>query len=228
MIRNEDSTMTQINTVIFDLDGTLLNTLDDLADGVNFALKQYGFPGRSLGEIRRFVGNGVKNLMELSVPGGLENPRFEACLDTFKDYYSKNMQIKTSPYDGVMELLDTIGASGMKTAIVSNKFDTAVKELNRQYFGDRIAVAIGESARIHKKPAPDCVFEALQELGSMAGEAIYVGDSEVDVRTAHNAGLRCIAVTWGFREKEILVREGAEYIIDRPEELLDILKTMEG
>jgi len=138
------------------------------------------------------------------------------------------MQIKTRPYEGVMELLDTIGASGMKTAIVSNKFDTAVKELNIQYFGDRISVAIGESARIHKKPAPDCVFEALLELGSTAGESIYVGDSEVDVRTAHNAGLRCIAVTWGFREKEILVREGAEYIIDRPEELLDILKAMEG
>jgi len=220
--------MTQINTVIFDLDGTLLNTLDDLADGVNYALAQYGFSARSLAEIRRFVGNGVKNLMELSIPGGLDNPRFEACLHTFKEYYSKNMQTKTRPYEGVRELLDTLGEAGMKTAIVSNKFDTAVKELNSQYFGDRIAVAIGESAKIHKKPAPDCVFEALLQLGSTVGEAIYVGDSEVDVRTAHNAGLACVAVTWGFREKEILIREGAEYIIDHPAELPGILQQLKS
>jgi len=216
--------MTDITTVVFDLDGTLLDTLGDLADGVNFALTQYGYPARTLEEVRQFVGNGVRNLIELSIPGGIGNPDFEPCLHMFKEHYSKNMQNKTRPYEGVVELLEALRKAGIKTAIVSNKFDKAVKELSKEYFGDHIAVSIGESVRIHKKPAPDCVYEALHELGSPARTAIYVGDSEVDVRTAHNAGLPCVGVTWGFREKEILVAEGAEYIIDHPLELLDILK----
>lgn len=220
--------MTDITTIIFDLDGTLLNTLDDLADAVNFALEQYGFPQRTLEEIRRFVGNGVRNLIELSIPDGLDNPQFEECLLTFKSHYSKNMQNKTRPYEGVMELLQILRAKNIKSAIVSNKFDKAVKELNRQYFGDQIPVAIGESAQIHKKPAPDSVFEALRELGSSAQEAVYVGDSEVDVRTAKNAGLFCIGVTWGFRDKEILVKEGADVMIDHPEDLLDVLQKMKN
>lgn len=219
--------MPRIDTVIFDLDGTLLNTLDDLADAMNYALVQYGYPVRKLAEIRQFVGNGVRNLMELSIPGGLEDPQFEACLHTFKDYYSQNMQNKTCPYPGVMELLEKLTAAGMKMAIVSNKFDKAVKELNLQYFGGNISVAIGESARIHKKPAPDCVFEALQELRADAHSTIYAGDSEVDVRTAHNAGIPCVGVTWGFRDKEILVKEEAEYIIDNPMELMDVLEEIE-
>lgn len=219
--------MARIDTIIFDLDGTLLSTLDDLADAVNFALVQYGYPVRLLSEIRDFVGNGVKNLIELSIPGGLEDQKFEECLQTFKDYYSKNMQNKTRPYPGVMELLEKLTAAGMKLAIVSNKFDKAVKELNLQYFGDNISVAIGESARIHKKPAPDCVFEALQELHADVLNAIYVGDSEVDVRTAHNAGIPCVGVTWGFRDKEILVKEKAGYIIDKPMELMDVLEEIE-
>jgi len=218
------NTMTDSKTVVFDLDGTLLDTLEDLADGVNFALTKSGYPARTLEEVRLFVGNGVRNLIEQSIPGGMGNPDFEPCLHDFKEHYSKNMQNKTRPYDGVMELLETLRSAGIKTAIVSNKFDKAVKELSKEYFGDNIAVSIGESARIHKKPAPDCVYEALNELVSEPGTAVYVGDSEVDVRTAHNAGLPCVGVTWGFRGKEILVKEGAEYIIDHPLELLDILK----
>lgn len=219
--------MAHINTVIFDLDGTLLNTLDDLADAVNYALAQYGYPVRPLAEIREFVGNGVRNLLERSVPGGLEDPKYEACLGTFQDYYSQNMQKKTCPYQDIPELLEKLTAAGMKMAIVSNKFDKAVKELNRQYFGDCIGVAIGESARIHKKPAPDCVFEAMQELHADAHSAIYVGDSEVDVRTARNAGIPCVGVTWGFRDKEILEKEEAEYIIEHPMELMDVLEEIE-
>lgn len=215
--------MTDITTIIFDLDGTLLNTLDDLADGVNYALQKYGFPAKSVEDIRRFVGNGVRNLMELSIPDGLENPDFTTCLQAFKEYYSKNMRSKTCPYEGVPELLAVLQEAGYKTAIVSNKFDKAVKELNRQYFGDQIPVAIGESPLIHKKPAPDCVYEALKELGVPAGEAIYVGDSEVDMQTAKNAGLPSVGVTWGFRDKEILVAEGADYMINHPLELIDIL-----
>ena len=216
--------MTDITTVVFDLDGTLLDTLGDLADGVNFALTQHGYPARTLDEVRQFVGNGVRNLIERSIPDGVENPDFEPCLHMFKDHYSKNMQNKTRPYEGIMELLEALREADIKTAIVSNKFDKAVKELSSEYFGDHIAVSIGESARIHKKPSPDCVYEALHALGSPVQTAIYVGDSEVDVRTAHNAGLPCVGVTWGFREKEILVKEGAEYIIDHPLELLNILK----
>jgi len=216
--------MTDITTVVFDLDGTLLDTLGDLADGVNFALTQYGYPERTVGEVRQFVGNGVRNLIELSIPGGLENPDFEPCLHVFKEHYSHNMQNKTRPYDGVLILLETLRKEGFKIAIVSNKFDKAVKELSKEYFGSNIDVSIGESARIHKKPAPDCVYEALHELNTEARTAIYVGDSEVDVRTAHNAGLPCVGVTWGFRDKDILVKEGAEYIISHPLELLDILK----
>lgn len=214
---------TDINTVVFDLDGTLLDTLGDLADGVNFALKKFGYPERTIEEVRLFVGNGVRNLIELSIPGGMVNPDFESCLHVFKEHYSHNMQNKTRPYEGVLELLEALRNLDIRIAIVSNKFDKAVKELSKEYFGDHIDVAIGESGRIQKKPAPDCVNEALHELKSEVRSSIYVGDSEVDVRTAHNAGILCVGVTWGFRAKEILVKEGAEYIINHPLELLDIL-----
>lgn len=216
--------MKKYDTVIFDLDGTLLNTLEDLTDSVNYALALYDFPCRSIAEIRSFVGNGVGRLMELSIPDGLNNPHFEKCLSDFRTHYSKNMWNKTGAYGGIMELLRQLSNEEFKMAVVSNKFDTAVKELIQDYFGEYIKVAIGESKNVSRKPAPDTVLKALEQLGSVPEKAVYVGDSEVDVKTAKNAGLVCVGVTWGFRDREILEREGADYIINKPDELLRVIR----
>lgn len=215
--------MKNFDTVIFDLDGTLLNTLDDLADSVNYTMKQYGFPERTVEEVRCFVGNGVGRLIELSIPEGLKNPQYAKCLEDFRRHYAENMQNKTSAYEEVGEMLEELKKKGFKLAIVSNKFDKAVKGLNRIYFEDYVKVAIGESENVRRKPAPDSVFKALEKLGTSADKAIYVGDSEVDVQTAKNAGIPCVGVTWGFRSRGVLEQEGAEYIIDRPWELLKIV-----
>lgn len=215
--------MKEYDTVIFDLDGTLLNTLEDLTDSVNFALALYGFPCRKMVEVRSFVGNGVTCLMELSIPNGFNNPQFEQCLEDFRKHYLGNMQNKTDAYIGIIELLGQLSKQNYKLAIVSNKFDKAVKELNQVHFGEYIKVAIGESENVSKKPAPDTVFTALKELGSTADKAVYVGDSDVDVKTAKNSGIICVGVTWGFRDREVLEQEGADYIIDRPHELLKII-----
>lgn len=215
--------MKKYDTVIFDLDGTLLNTLEDLTDSVNFALTLYGFPCRKIDEIRHFVGNGVARLIELSIPDGLNNPNYEKCLADFRRHYSKNMQNKTDAYKGIMELLGQLSKENYKIAIVSNKFDAAVKGLNQLYFKKYIKVAIGESENVSKKPAPDTVFKALDELGSDISQAVYVGDSEVDVMTAKNSGLKCVGVTWGFRNRQLLEEKGADYIIDKPQELLKII-----
>jgi len=215
--------MKKYDTVIFDLDGTLLNTLDDLTDSVNYALKLYDFPRRRISEVRSFLGNGVGRLIELSVPNGLDNPNYEKCLADFRNHYSQNMQNKTDTYKGIMELLKQLLKENCKIAIVSNKFDTAVKRLNKTYFGEYIKVAIGESKNVSRKPAPDTVFKALEELCSTADKALYVGDSEVDVKTAKNSGITCVGVTWGFRDRTVLEQEGADYIIDSPQELLKII-----
>lgn len=215
--------MKKYDTVIFDLDGTLLNTLEDLTDSVNYALKLHGYPKRTIEEIRSFVGNGVARLMEFSIPDGRNNPLFEKCLEDFRSHYSKNMQNKTDAYKGIRELLVQLSEKNYKMAIVSNKFDKAVKGLNQVYFGQYIKVAIGESENVSKKPAPDTVFKALEELGSTADKAVYVGDSEVDVKTAKNSGTVCVGVTWGFRGRKLLEEKGADYIIDKPIELLEII-----
>lgn len=211
------------DTVIFDLDGTLLNTLDDLTDSVNYALNEFGLPIRDISEIRQFVGNGVEKLMERAVEGRLSEEEGQQCLLTFKQHYSENMNNKTCPYDGVMDLVEQLLSMNYHIAIVSNKFDSGVKELNVTYFEGLFPVAIGESATVAKKPAPDSVYAALKELQVLKENAIYVGDSDVDVMTAHNAGLDCVGVTWGFRDKELLLSMGAEYIIDKPMDLLSIL-----
>lgn len=215
--------MKKYDTVIFDLDGTLLNTLEDLTDSVNYALKLHGYPKRTIEEIRSFVGNGVARLMELSIPDGRNNPLFEKCLEDFRSHYSGNMRNKTDAYKGIRELLVQLSEKNYKMAIVSNKFDKAVKGLNQVYFGQYIKVAIGESENVSKKPAPDTVFKALEELGSTADKAVYVGDSEVDVKTAKNSGTVCVGVTWGFRGRKLLEEKGADYIIDKPIELLEII-----
>lgn len=211
------------NAIVFDMDGTLLNTLEDLADSVNYALQICGYTERTLDEIQRFVGNGVRVLMNQAVPAGTSEEDIINCLTIYRKHYSENMQHKTRPYDGINELLKSLKERGIKLAIVSNKYDSAVKALCKDYFQDYIRIAIGESPEVAKKPAPDSVFTALELLGAVKEEALYVGDSEVDVQTARNAGLKCIGVTWGFRDREVLATEGADIIIDKPQELLDYL-----
>lgn len=214
-----------IYCVIFDLDGTLLNTLDDLCDSTNYALKQFGYQERTLEEVRGFVGNGVKKLIERAIPDGMNNPEFENCLSVFKEHYAQNMYNKTAPYDGILELLKELRLKGIHTGVVSNKFDSAVKQLCKKYFGDLIQVAIGENedAGVRKKPAPDSVFRAMEELKVSIENVIYAGDSETDVQTAKNAEIDCIGCSWGFRSKDILKHEGAKYIIDSPQEILKIV-----
>ncbi len=211
------------NTVIFDLDGTLLNTLEDLKNSVNFALCKYGFPQRSTDEIRRFVGNGVERLVRLSVPEGTPEDVNSDVLEVFKEHYALNSKVLTAPYDGVTQLLQTLNDCGIKTAVVSNKFDAAVKQLCGEFFGELLVCAIGESETVRRKPAPDSVFEALARLGSRKEESLYVGDSEVDVATAKNAGLFCVGVIWGFRDRALLEEKGADAVIERPCELLELL-----
>lgn len=217
--------MKRYDTIIFDLDGTLLNTLEDLTDSVNYALTLFDFPRRDSDEIRRFLGNGVAKLIERSIPNGIDNPYYEKCLAEFRTHYSDNMQNKTCAYEGILELLSQLLKQGYKIAIVSNKFDAAVKKLNQDYFAKYIKVAIGESENVSKKPAPDSVFKAIEELGSTLDRTLYVGDSEVDVETARNAGIKCVGVTWGFRGRAILEDEGADFIIDKPQQLFNILAT---
>ena len=213
-----------IDTVIFDLDGTLLDTLEDLTDSTNYALKKFGLQERSIDEVRQFVGNGVDRLIRRAVAGALPEEKEAECLRTFKQYYAEHMYHKTKPYDGIMKLVKMLIQEQYRLAIVSNKFDPAVKELNRIYFENQFPVAIGASEGIAKKPAPDTVYEAMRQLGSSKENAIYVGDSDVDVMTAKKSGLPCIGVTWGFRDEELLTSLGADYIVHRPEEIMEILQ----
>lgn len=209
--------------VIFDLDGTLLNTLEDLRDGVNHALRLQNYPERSLEEVQRFVGNGIRKLIERAVPKGTGEEEKEKVFQEFRSYYTSHCRIKTRPYEGIMELLQLLKQNHIAMAIVSNKNDAAVKELSRYYFADYIDVAIGEREGIRKKPAPDSVFEAMRLLGVEKEQAVYVGDSDVDRETAANAGLACVSVTWGFREEEMLRELQPEYLIKKPEELIGVV-----
>ena len=219
------------DTFVFDLDGTLLDTLGDLAAAVNFALRTHGMPEHSVDDVRRFVGNGVRRLMERAVPDGEQNPLFEEALATFRRYYLEHSMDTTHPYEGIPEMLAGLKRRGKRLAVVSNKFQTATEELCRHFFPDTIEVAIGENeaAGILKKPAPDTVFEALRRLGYplttrlsplTSEKAVYVGDSDVDILTARNSGLPCISVLWGFRDRDFLLSHGATTLIASPEELL--------
>ncbi|MCM1338824.1 MAG: HAD hydrolase-like protein [Muribaculaceae bacterium] len=211
--------------IIFDLDGTLLNTLEDLTDSTNFALKSLGYPERMLNEVRGFVGNGVSKLIERAIPGGKSNPDFETCLEIFKEHYSKNMYNKTAPYPGILQMLSTLREDGCKIAVVSNKFDAAVKRLCDRYFPGLIDIAAGENEAkgIKKKPAADMVLSVIDLLYAKIDDCIYVGDSEVDILTAKNCKIPCINVDWGFKSREFLVEHGADTIISFPEELLKCL-----
>ena len=210
------------STYIFDLDGTLLDTLADLAAAVNYALRQHGMPEHTIDDVRRFVGNGVRKLMERAIPDGEKNPDFEATFATFREYYMHHSLDTTRPYPGIMETLEALNAQGCRLAVVSNKMMAATKELCQHFFADTIEVAIGENeaAGIRKKPAPDTVFEALRQLGEEKDSAVYVGDSDVDLETASNSGLPCISVLWGFRDRDFLIQHGAKTFISAPSELL--------
>lgn len=212
-----------INTIIFDLDGTLLNTLEGLKNSTNFALKKFNSPEITLEQTRSFVGNGVRKLIERAIPNGEKNPDFEKCLNTFKEHYSKTMYQKTVAYDGIEDMLTELKKRGIKTGVVSNKFDTAVKELCKNYFDGLIIVAIGESPNVRKKPAPDSVLKAMKILGAKPENTLYVGDSDVDIQTAKNSNLKSVGVTWGFRDRELLEKEGADFIINTPCELLELI-----
>ena len=212
-----------INTIIFDLDGTLLNTLEGLKNSTNFALKKFNSPEITLEQTRSFVGNGVRKLIERAIPNGEQNPDFEKCLNTFKEHYSKTMYQKTVAYDGIEDMLTELKKRGVKTGVVSNKFDTAVKELCKNYFDGLIIVAIGESPNVRKKPAPDSVLKAMKILGAKPENTLYVGDSDLHIQTAKNSNLKSVGVTWGFRDRELLEKEGADFIINTPCELLELI-----
>ena len=209
------------NTYIFDLDGTLLSTLGDLAASCNYALRTNGLPERTIDEVRQFVGNGVKKLMERAIPGGLDNYKFDKTYADFRQHYMQHNLDTTKPYDGVMEMLEELRKQGKKVAVVSNKFYAATQELCRYFFGDLVPVAIGEREDIRKKPAPDTVLEAMRQLGVTAERAVYIGDSDVDIDTARNSGMPCISVLWGFRDKEFLLEHGAKTLVSTPEEILE-------
>lgn len=210
------------DTYIFDLDGTLLNTLNDLYVSTNYALRTHGMPLRTLDEVRRFVGNGVKKLMERAIPDGLQNPRFDETYATFREHYLLHGLDTTKPYPGVIDMLTELKAHGKNLAIVSNKFYAATQELCQHFFGGLVTVAIGERDDIRKKPAPDTVIEAMRQLGVDNHNAVYVGDSDVDIMTARNSSMPCISVLWGFRDKDFLTAHGATTFISKPEELLGI------
>ena len=215
-----------IKAVIWDLDGTLLNTLDDLAASVNAALAMNGMPLRSTEEVRAFVGNGIRRLMVRAVPGGEANPAFDKALEDFTRHYGAHSRDRTRPYDGILEMLDKLSAAGVKHAIVSNKIDFAVKALSRAYFGERMCAAIGDDPSRARKPAPDSVLAAMREMGVTAQETVYVGDSDVDVLTARNAGVPCVAVLWGFRDEACLRAAGAERLARTPDELREIIERL--
>lgn len=218
--------MLRYDTVIFDLDGTLLDTLDDLMDAVNYALGQMGWPTRSREEIRTFVGNGVALLMERSAPQGATAPQIAEALELFKPYYNAHSRDKTAPYPGIQELLRTLREKGCTLAVVSNKFDAAVKALAQDYFPGLLDLAAGESeaAGVPKKPHPAMVLQTMAALNAHPDRTVYVGDSDVDLETAANAGLPCISVTWGFRSREFLLSHGAAPFAHSPEEIPPLLE----
>lgn len=198
------------DAVIFDLDGTLLDTLTDLTASANAAAARFGFPLRTEAEICSFVGNGIRRLMQQVVPGGEAHPDFTAAYDYFRQHYGVHCMDETEPYPGILSLLDALKHDGIRTAIVSNKADFAVKKLSSVYFREMIDTAVGEHEGCRRKPAPDSVLRALETLGVPRSRAVYVGDSDVDLLTAQNAEMDCIPVCWGFRTRDFLIGHGAD------------------
>lgn len=218
--------MRDIKFIIFDMDGTLLDSLTDLQNTLNYCFRKVGFPERSYQEVRSFVGNGLRTLIERAVPKDTTERKIDEILEDFKPHYMAHCTDFTAPYEGITDMLAKLKEAGYKMAIVSNKADEALKHLSNQFFGDYIDVAIGERAGMNKKPAPDLVYLAMEELDATKENTVYVGDSEVDYQTAVNSGLRCISVLWGFRDKDLLENYGADCFASAPEDVVEILEDM--
>lgn len=215
-----------IRSILFDLDGTLLDTLDDLANSVNYALRTHHLPERSHTEIRSFLGNGIRNLMLDAVGRGMSDEAFEPVFQTFRTYYVEHCLDKSKPFAGIIDLLKALQQRGITMAVVSNKLHPAVVELNERFFKEYITSAVGESVTVRRKPNPDAVLAALSELGCSKDEAVYVGDSEVDLQTAQNAGMQCMLVLWGFRDEDFLRSlPGASLFAQCPADILSWLDT---
>lgn len=210
-------------TAIFDMDGTILETLEDMCASVNVTMDHVGYPRRTMDEVRRFVGNGAAKLIERCMPAGAEDPRYPAALEFYRAYYDAHAQIKTGPYPGIPELLNQLSREGVRLAVVSNKPDEAVRALTERYFPGVFPVAIGNRDGWATKPAPDSVYEAMRLLGARRESTVYVGDSDVDVDTARNAGLDSVIVTWGFRDEDFLRAHGAQHLAHNTDELYEML-----
>lgn len=209
--------------ILFDLDGTLLNTLDDLHNSVNRTLAAFHLPLRTKEETRLAVGDGVGMLIARSIPHGQENPAFAEILAAFRADYAENNRIVTAPYEGILPLLNTLREKKIRIGVVSNKFDSAVKALCADYFASLVEVAVGERENVRRKPHPDSLFAAMETLGVHPHDCLYVGDSETDVASAQNAGIDCLSVLWGFRDKETLEKAGATRFAQTPTEILKLI-----
>lgn len=209
--------------IIFDMDGTILNTLEDLKNSLNYVLQQAGYQTRTLEEVRTFVGNGIRKTIERALPSDIEEEKIDELFSLFMYYYAIHNTDNTKPYNGVIDLLKELKHLGYKTAVVSNKQDSAVKSLCKKFFTGLFDVEIGEKENIAKKPDPDEVNEVLKILNIDRTKSIYIGDSEVDIQTAQNSKMKSIIVDWGFRDRKFLYEHGAEVIVSNPSEILDII-----
>lgn len=212
-----------IDTIVFDMDGTLLDTLDDLTDAVNHALKVKGYPVQSRENVRKFLGNGLEVLIRKSFPEEATPDDVNDAIGSFKEFYRIHGKDKTKPYDGIAELLEELHRKGVRTAVLSNKYDAAVIELAAEYFPGSFDVVRGERKGIPRKPAPDGIFSIMEDMSAAAGSVMYVGDSEVDMETGNNAGVTTVGVLWGFRTKDVLENSGAHHIVSEPMELLELI-----
>ncbi|MGI6179739.1 HAD family hydrolase [Butyricicoccus intestinisimiae] len=215
------------HAVIFDLDGTLLNTLGDLRAATNHALEVRGLPPHSMEEIRQFIGNGIRLLICRAMPEGTPEAEIDAALDDFKAYYAAHIHDRTVPYDGIPQLLTALRKRGIKVAVLSNKIDSASQQLIEYFFPGKTDVVFGEHVGVPRKPDPTSCRMVMQQLGVQPEQVLYVGDSGTDMQTAKNAGLYAVGVTWGFRSKEVLLENGADVLVHRPEQILQILDSDE-
>lgn len=212
-----------IHTILFDLDGTLLDTLEDLSDSVNAVMRSYSLPEHDTESVRLFVGNGIGKLMERAMPANTEKAVLEESIARFREFYGQNQSRKTKPYTGVEQMLSELNRAGYSLGVVTNKYEAAAQKLCTHFFGDIFGAVLGDVPERARKPLPDGVYEAIHRLGGCLEESVYIGDSETDVKTAKQAGLPCIGVSWGFRGRGVLTAAGAEFIADTPEDILKYL-----